>query len=66
MNQRERLIKAVEEAQQELDAATRLSEVNRAAKKLQWARSELKALDAEEKPKRSPSRRVRGSEGASS
>jgi hypothetical protein len=66
MDQHERLTKAIEEAERELDAAKTLTALNAAAKKLQRARSDLKALEAEEKPKRSPSRRARGSAGASS
>jgi hypothetical protein len=62
MDRRERLEKAVEEAERELDAARTLTALNAAAKKLQLARSELKALEAEEKPKR-PSR-GRGGRGA--
>jgi F0F1-type ATP synthase epsilon subunit len=63
MDDRERLEKAVEEAQQELDAAKRLTEVNRAAKKLQRARAELHAFEDEQKPKRSPGRRGGGRGG---
>jgi hypothetical protein len=47
--------KAIEEAERELDAAKRLSEVRAAARKLQRARAELGWLRDEEKPKR-PSR----------
>jgi hypothetical protein len=67
MNERDRLTKAVEEAQQELDAAKRLSEVNRAAKKLQRARSELRSFEDEQpkRPKRGSSR-GRGSAGDAS
>jgi hypothetical protein len=56
MDQRERLTKAVEEAQQELDAAKRIAELNRAAKKLQRAKAELQAFEDERKPKRSTTR----------
>jgi hypothetical protein len=65
MDEHERLAKAVEEAERELDDARTLIALNAAAKKLQRARAELKALDAEEKPKRRASR-GRESAGASS
>jgi hypothetical protein len=65
MNERDRLIKAVEAAERELDDAKTLIALKAAAKKLQRARAELKALDAEEKPKRRASR-GRESAGASS
>jgi hypothetical protein len=50
--------KAIREAEQELEAATTLTAVNAAAKKLQRAKAELKALEVEsiERPKRRPSR----------
>jgi hypothetical protein len=54
MDDRERLKNAVKEAQQELDAAKRITELNRAAKKLQRARVELQAFEDEQK--RRPSR----------
>jgi F0F1-type ATP synthase epsilon subunit len=63
MDDRERLKKAVEEAQQKLDAAKRITELNRAAKKLQRARAELQAFEDEQK--RRPSR-GRGSAGDAS
>jgi hypothetical protein len=46
--------KQLREAEQELDAATRRSDVDAAAKKLQLANAALKALEgaAMEKPKR--------------
>jgi hypothetical protein len=66
MDQRARLMKAVEDAERELDAAKRLSELRAAAAKLNRARAELQWLDHKEKPKRSASRRGRGSAGASS
>jgi hypothetical protein len=67
MNERERLTKAVDEGERELDAAKMLSAVNAAAKKLQRARAELKTFEAEvaERPKRRPSR-GRRSKAASS
>jgi hypothetical protein len=63
MDQRERLTKAVEEAQRELNAAKRITELNRAAKKLQRAKAELQAFEDEQK--RLPTRGG-GSAGASS
>jgi hypothetical protein len=39
--------KVLREAEQELQAATKLSEVNAAARKLQRAKAELKQLDQE-------------------
>jgi hypothetical protein len=47
-------LKELQQAEQELQAAARLSEVNAAARKLQRARAELRRLDAEpdERPKR--------------
>jgi predicted O-methyltransferase YrrM len=67
MDGRGRLTKAVEEAERELDAARTLTALNAAKKKLQRARSELKALETEsaERPKRRPSR-GRGSAGDAS
>jgi prefoldin subunit 5 len=65
MNDRERLTKQLQEAERELDAARTLPALNAAAKKLQRVRAELKALEAEEKPKRRASL-GRGSAGASS
>jgi hypothetical protein len=59
--------KQLNRAEQELEAATRLADLNEAAKKLQRAKAELKALEAEpaERPKRRASRGSR-SAGASS
>jgi hypothetical protein len=55
--------KALREAERELEAATRRSDVDAAAKKLQRAKSELKALEA--KPAKRPKRRLgRGSRSA--
>jgi hypothetical protein len=50
--------KALREAKRELDAATRRSDVDAAAKKLQRAKAALKALEAEnaKRPKRRASR----------
>jgi hypothetical protein len=48
--------KQLEEAKRELDAARTRTTLNAAARKLQQARAELKRLDAEEQPKRRPSR----------
>jgi hypothetical protein len=55
MTRRERLTRAIEEAERELAAAKRLSEVNRAAKKLQQAKRELGWLEDEQKSKPRPS-----------
>jgi hypothetical protein len=57
---RRRLTKAIEEAEQELDGAKRLSDVRAAAKKLNRARAELQWLEDEEKPKRRTTSRSRG------
>jgi hypothetical protein len=65
MNDRERLTKQLQEAERELDAARTLPALNAAAKKLQRVRAELKALEAEERPKGRASL-GRGSAGASS
>jgi hypothetical protein len=43
MDEHERLAKAIEEAERELDAAKTLPALNAAAKKLQRAKAELKA-----------------------
>jgi hypothetical protein len=53
---RNRLQQELEEAEHELDAATRLSDVKAAAARLQRAKAELALLDAEppERPKRRP------------
>jgi hypothetical protein len=50
--------KALREAERELEAATTRTAVNTAAKKLQRAKAELKALEAEkaDRPKRKSSR----------
>ena len=65
MDRRKQLTKAIEEAQQELDAAKRISEMNRAAKRLQRARAELQCFEDEQKPKRRPTTtRGRGSSPA--
>jgi hypothetical protein len=69
MDRRKQLTKAIEEAQQELDAAKRISEMNRAAKKLNRARQELQWFEDEQasrQPKRPASRRGRGAGDASS
>jgi hypothetical protein len=67
MDDREYWTKQLREAERELDAATRRSDVNAAAKRLQRAKAQLKRLEAEaaERPKRRPSRGSR-SAGASS
>jgi hypothetical protein len=44
--------KKLRDAQAELDTARTRTEVNAAAKKLQRAKAELKALEAAERPKR--------------
>jgi hypothetical protein len=51
MDRRARLKEAIEEAERELDAAKRLSEVRAAAKKLTRAKAERSWLEQEEKPK---------------
>jgi hypothetical protein len=51
MDRRERLVKDLQEAERELDAAKTLPVLNAAAKKLQRTRLELKALDEAKKPK---------------
>ena len=53
MDRREYLQRQLAEAERELDAAKRISEMNRAAKKLNRARRELQWFDEEGKPKRS-------------
>jgi hypothetical protein len=54
MDDRDYWTRELREAEAELDAATRRSDVNAAAKRLQRAKAELKALEAEaaERPKR--------------
>jgi hypothetical protein len=61
MDDREYWTKQLREAERELEAATRRSDVDAAAKKLQRAKSELKALEVE--PKR-PKQSNRGSRSA--
>jgi polyhydroxyalkanoate synthesis regulator phasin len=58
--------KQLREAEQELEAATRRSDVNEAASKLQRARAQLKRLEAQEtgRPKRRATR-ASGAAGAS-
>jgi hypothetical protein len=67
MDDREYWTKQLREAEAELEAATRRSDVNAAAKRLQRAKAELKRLEAEsaERPKRRSSRGA-GSAGAAS
>jgi hypothetical protein len=48
MDRRKNLLQAVEDAERELDAAKRISEMNRAAKKLNRARQELQWFDEEQ------------------
>jgi hypothetical protein len=60
------LDRKLEEAERELAAARGRTALNAASTKLHEARRELKRLDETEKPKRSPSRRGRGSRDASS
>jgi multidrug efflux pump subunit AcrA (membrane-fusion protein) len=66
MDDREYWTKQLREAEAELDAATRRSDVDAAAKRLQRAKAELKALEAgsAKRPKRSS--RGSHSAGASS
>jgi hypothetical protein len=52
MSDRARLEKALADAETELDAATTLTAVKAAAKRLQRAKAELKELEAAERPKR--------------
>jgi hypothetical protein len=52
MTDRARLEKAVRDAEAELDAATTLTAVKAAAKRLQRAKAELKELEEAERPKR--------------
>jgi hypothetical protein len=63
MSDRARLEKALADAEAELDAATTLTAVKAAAKRLQRAKAELKELeaDAAERPRRKPSRGSAGS-----
>jgi hypothetical protein len=64
MNQRERLTKELEEAERELDAATKPSQIRAAATKRRVALQGLAWLDEQEKPKR-PATRGGGGRGAS-
>jgi hypothetical protein len=67
MDAKEYWTRQLREGEAELAAATRRSDVNAAASKLQRAKAELKRLEAEatERPKRRPSRGA-GAAGASS
>jgi hypothetical protein len=58
MDDRDYWTKQLREAEAELEAATRRSDVNAAASKLQRAKAELKRLEAQEtgRPQRRPSR----------
>ena len=58
--------KVLQEAERELQAATRLSEINAAARKLQRAKAELRQLDAERPKKPNRPSRARGGAGAAS
>ena len=58
MSDREYWARELEDAQRELEAATKRNEVDAAAKRLQRAKSELKALEAR------PNRSIRGSRSA--
>jgi hypothetical protein len=66
MDDREYWTKQLREAEAELEAATRRSDVNAAASKLQRAMAELKLLEAQEtgRPKRRATR-ASGAAGAS-
>jgi hypothetical protein len=65
MDRRERLAKELQEAERELDAATKPSQIRAAAQKRRLALEGLRWLDEQEaKPKRPT--RGRGSAGASS
>jgi len=66
MDERERLTKQLQEAERELDAAKKPSEIRAAATKRRVALQGLQWLEDEAKRKRPPSRRGRGSAGASS
>ena len=59
---RKRLQREVEEAERELEAATKLSDVKAAAGRLQRARAALQELD--EQPAERPERPTRGRGGA--
>jgi hypothetical protein len=67
MNPRDYWTRELREAEAELEAATRRSDVNAAAKRLQLAKAQLKRLEAEaaERPTRRTSRGS-GPAGASS
>jgi hypothetical protein len=56
MHERERLAKQLQEAERELDAATKPSQIRAAAQKRRLALQGLQWLDEQEKPKRKPSR----------
>jgi hypothetical protein len=62
MTDRARLEKAVRDAEAELDAATTLTAVKAAAKRLQRAKAELRELEAAD-PKRAPKRKGGASVG---
>jgi hypothetical protein len=61
MDDRDYWTKQLREAEAELEAATRRSDVNAAAKKLQRAKGELKAHEPQTKPQRSARLRDRSS-----
>jgi hypothetical protein len=61
MDDREYWTKELRDPEAELEAATRRSEVDAAAKRLQRAKAELKALEAAEPAKRPKGRATRGS-----
>jgi hypothetical protein len=64
---RDDLQRQLEEAERELDAATKPSEIRAAATKRRLALQGLRWLDEQEaKPERSPSRRGRGGRGGAS
>jgi polyhydroxyalkanoate synthesis regulator phasin len=67
MDDREYWTRQLREAERELDAATRRSDVNAAAKRLQLVKAELRQLEAKatRRPKRRSSR-ASGPAGASS
>jgi hypothetical protein len=67
MDRREYWTRELLEAERELDAATRRSDVDAAAQRLQRAKAALKRLEAEatERPKRPRSSRSAGSADAS-
>jgi hypothetical protein len=65
MSNRARLEKALAEAEAELEAARKRSDVDAAAKEVMRAKAEVRELEAAERPKRKPSRGGRAA-GASS